>query len=98
MNCAVIGCSDHGQKFPTLILHAKGHREDEYTPAKVKFPRAFCLKHSKLDAYDILSEEDWLKITLEFYRDKRIAPDRTRVDIEWQDITDESQVVESYLS
>ena len=98
MNCSVVGCSKHGTKIPTLILHAKGHKENEYTPAMVKFPRAFCPEHTKLDAYDILSEADWLKITLEFYRDGRIQPDRTRVDIKWADITTETQVSESLQS
>lgn len=82
--CCANGCTQVGEYTAVIILHARGHRPDEYEPARVELPYVFCHEHStKLEAYDTLSEADWTRICVNFYRNHRVQPDRTNVGIEW---------------
>lgn len=93
--CCIRDCVELAEYTPTLILHAKGHRPDEYEPAKAAVNAGFCRYHSSsTTAYEILSEEAWTRICIEFYRSNRVQPDQENVGIEWAKIGDRDTSVE----
>lgn len=93
--CAALDCNEDHEYLPTLIVHAKGHRPDEYEPARIPINYGFCRYHAdNLEAYNIITETDWTKICLEFYRSHRVQPDKENVGIEWSKIGEVETTVE----
>jgi hypothetical protein len=85
IKCCAKKCKADASYEAIILVHPKGYfkPKDDYEPAKVSCGAFFCEVHKDLDAFDILSDDDWVKISLTFFKKKAQHPDPERIDIEW---------------